>query len=446
VVIDDQTAMRRHETPAVGLGKQPAASLVVASILRLEGTTGVHTHVREMQQELQSHGISVEIVTPFSAGRALSLPVMGLRLGIERLSSAASVAWYYHWHEVFLRRALRRRLRGIGPAVVYAQGPREARAALEARDPATQRVVMVVHYMTSQADEWVDKERLRRGGAMFEHLRRIEATAISRVDGIVYVSDASRRSLLSWLPDAEEIRSAVIPNFVRRDVGGGPAAPIGDLVTVGSLLQAKNHRYLLDVLVEAKRSGRVYTLDIIGDGPMRRTLERMARSLGVASQVRFRGVRNDVRQLLPGYKAYVHTSYRESLPLVIIEAAAAGLPVVVADTGGVREICDERHGATLWPLGEAGKAAAILIGLMEDDEAMARAVAASHARFRDAFDADVVLPRLTRFLFDPELETVRSHVVDDRFAVNDAMAVGALRPESLAGGLRRPALDGPVRL
>lgn len=404
VVPNDQATGWR---PAVaGPGGDPARALggpvVVASILRAEGTTGVHTHVRELQRACEARNIPVEVVTPFSLARPLSAPIMGLRLVIDQLSGAASVAWYYHWHELFLRWGLRRRLSRSTGAIVYAQGPREARAALRARRDRAQRVVMVVHYVTSQADEWVDKLRLRRGGAVFRNLRRVEATVIPRLDGIVYVSAAAREGLLEWLPAAARVRSAVIHDFVRGDDLPRPPGPRRDLVTIGGLIEVKNHRYLLEVLAAAKRSGHVYTLDIVGGGPLRRTLEGAARVLDVAAQVRFLGARHDARRLLPGYRVYVHASYRESLSLAVIEATAAGLPVVVADSGGVREVCDEQHGATFWPLDDPDRAAKVLIELMEDEQSQARAAAASAARFHDAFDADVVVPRLLSFLFQPE--------------------------------------------
>ncbi len=381
---------------------------MVASILRPEGTTGVHTHVRELQRACATRGIPVEVVTPFSIDRLLSAPVMGLRLVIDRLSGAASVAWYYHWHELFLRWGLRRRLSRVTGAVVYAQGPREARAALRARRDPGQQVVMVVHYLTSQADEWVDKLCLRRGGLVFRHLRRVEATVIPRLDGIVYVSAAARTSLLEWLPAAAPVPSAVIYDFVRGDDAPRPAGPRRDLVTIGGLIEVKNHRYLLEVLAVAKRRGHAYTLDLVGEGPLRRTLEEAARRLDVEAQVRFLGARHDARRLLPGYRVYVHASYRESLSLAVIEAAAAGLPVVAADRGGVREVCDEQHGATFWPLDDPDRAAEVLVELMEDEESQRRAATASASRFRDAFDADVVAPRLLSFLFEPGSDTLAS--------------------------------------
>lgn len=387
--------VRRARGPSA---RHEGGGLVVASILRPEGSTGVHTHVRELRRHLEARHVTVTLVTPYSWGRALRYPVFGARLGIERVSAAASVAWYYHWHEVFLRRALRRRLAGMGPTTVYAQGPREARAAVRARRGPHQRVVMVVHYMTSQADEWVDKRALRRGGRVYRRIRRAEAGVIPGLDGVAFVSEAARRALHGWLPAARGAPSAVIPNFVEPSGDPGPADRLGDLVTVGALVEAKNHAYLLEVLAAARRLGRTYTLDVYGDGPDRAALARAAAAMGLDGQVRLRGFRPDVRRRLPGYRAYVHSSIREALPLAVIEAMAAGLPLVVADVGGIRDVCDEECGARFWPLDDPERAAAVLVDLLDDPGAVARASAGSAARFGDRFDASAVGPRLWAFL------------------------------------------------
>jgi glycosyltransferase involved in cell wall biosynthesis len=195
-------------------------------------------------------------------------------------------------------------------------------------------------------------------------------------------------------------RAAVVPNFVAPSGAAVPTGPERDLVTVGGLEVAKNHRYLLEVLAEAKRKGRRYSLDVFGEGPQRPALVRQAQDLGIDDQVRFMGFRQDVRAVLPSYRAYVHTSLRESQGIALIEAMAAGLPLVVAARGGVSEVCDERSGARFWPLDDAAGAAAILVSLMDDDTALERASGAVLAAFRDRFDAASVAPRLCEFLLE----------------------------------------------
>jgi hypothetical protein len=133
---------------------------------------------------------------------------------VERCSRSAGVVWYRHWHEVFLRNALRRHLAGIGDCVIYAQGPPDARAALRARRGPHQRVVMAVHFRISQSDEWADKNEIPRGGRVFRAIRQVEREVIPQVDGLVYVSGWARDALADWLPEAAAVPHAVIGNFV----------------------------------------------------------------------------------------------------------------------------------------------------------------------------------------------------------------------------------------
>ena len=206
--------IEQHGPPGGPPSGNVTPSLLIATILRPEGSTGVHTHVRQFCRYLDKSGIAVQLVTPFSWGRELRQPVFGVRLLLERASGAASVVWYRHWHEVFLRKALRKRLATLGESVIYAQGPLEAHAALLARRGPHQRVVMAVHFQISQADEWVGKRYIQPDGRVFRAIRRLERHVIPRLDGIVYVSRSARESLLSWLPEAAAVPSTVIPNFV----------------------------------------------------------------------------------------------------------------------------------------------------------------------------------------------------------------------------------------
>ena len=257
----------RGQSPSPDL---PQVPLVIASILRQNGNTGVETHVRQLLEFLAGSDADVSVLTSFSWGRALALPVFGLRSVLRRLSNSASVVWYRHWHEVFLRQALRRHLAQAGDCTVYAQGPLEARAALRARRGPGQRVVLAVHFKTSQADEWVDTANcpIKRGGVVYRGIREVERATIPQVDGILFVSEWARRALLGWLQEAASVPSAVIGNFTAALDPEPEPGPIADIVSVGALDSHKNHAFLLDVLAEAKRAGRSFTLDVYGQGPL----------------------------------------------------------------------------------------------------------------------------------------------------------------------------------
>jgi glycosyltransferase involved in cell wall biosynthesis len=111
-----------------------------------------------------------------------------------------------------------------------------------------------------------------------------------------------------------------------------------------------------------------------------------------------RGFRPDVRDFLSRYRAYVHVSYSESSSLAIIEAMAAGLPIVAGNIGPLGELYDDGVEGRFWPLDDPDQAAATLTGLLDSEPARMAAAAAARQRFRRDFDAGVLGPRLTSFL------------------------------------------------
>ena len=381
---------------------QPSRPLLIASMLREEGITGVHTHVRQLRQYLGNLEVDVPVVTPFSWNRPLTVPVFGVRKAVERGSRAGGVVWYRYWHEVFLRQALRRRLADLGECVVYAQGPLATRAALQARrGPHRARDAgSPLPYLPSRR---VGRQGAgyARGGSVFRRIRQAEREIIPEVDGIVYVSKWAQEALLGWFPDAAAVPSTVIFNFVAplQPVPRVPE-PFGDLVTVGNLDIVKNHRYLIDVLSEARKAGRPITLDVFGEGPLHNDLVRQISACGLDDLVRLRGFRSDVRILLPGYRAYVHASYSESSSLAIIEAMAAGLPIVAGNIGPLAELFDDGIEGRFWPLDDPARAAATVTDLLEFEPERQRAATAATERFRRDFDADRVAPRLLAFLME----------------------------------------------
>ena len=387
---------RAGGTPTADASSLP---LVIATVFRAEGSTGVHTHVHQLRQYLSLAGTAVTLLTPFSWRRSVTYPLFAPRLVLRYVSKPASVRWYRHWHEALLHKTLRQHLAKLDDCVVYAQGPLEAHAALRARRGTNQRVVMAVHFRTSQADEHAEPGReLKRDGKTFRAIRQLERDVIPHVDGIVYVSRWAEQALVSWLPEAQAVPSAVIGNFVTPWEHDQGHETIADLVSTGKLELRKNHGFILDVLAEAKRAGRTYTLDIFGDGPLRADLEHKTRALGLEGQVNFRGIRNDVRDFLPGYRAYVHAASAETSSLAIMEAMAAGLPVIAGGIGPIPELCDDGVEGRFWPLDDRIRASQILIGLLDSEPERLMAAKAASERFSRDFDANVVAPRLVAFL------------------------------------------------
>jgi len=372
--------------------------LIIASILRPEGTTGVHTHIREFRSYLNQRRIMHELVTPVSYARFAVEPVFALRLPLRYLAPPLSVAWYRYWHTAFLARALRQRLLRLGPAVIYAQGPEAAHAALQARTNRAQSVVMAVHFLGSQANGWIAKGHITPEGKVARSILSSERRSLGSLDAVLYVSSAARKHFHSSLPASLATKSYVIPNFISPIHPPNEPCTIGDLVTVGALENEKRHDFLLDVLHAAKALGHIYTLDIYGKGPLRARLQQRAATLGVASQVRFRGFQPAVRAMLPCYRAYVHACTTEAGPIAIVEAMAAGLPVFAPDCGGATELFTNGVEGYHLPAEDPRAAARALIAALDNPGSLAAAGYAAKERFARHFSTSQVAPRLLEVL------------------------------------------------
>lgn len=109
------------------------------------------------------------------------------------------------------------------------------------------------------------------------------------------------------------------------------------IVSVARLDQQKDHATLLDA-VSAMQTTKSWSLELVGDGPLAATLEKQALELGIADRVTFSGLVSDVANRLQKSDLFVLSTNYEGLPISLIEAARAGLPLIATDVGGVSEI------------------------------------------------------------------------------------------------------------
>lgn len=375
-----------------------SAPVLIASMMRPHGETGVQTHVRAVRDGLANQGREVRLLTPFDCPRALVYPVFGVRRLLDKLHRPASVWWYRHWHALFLERALRRVLADGRPCIVYAQCPLSARAALRARVARGQKVAMVVHFNLSQADEWADKGAIPRDGSLFRSITKLESEVLPELDGLVFVSDFMRRELTRRIPDIAQVRTAVIPNFL-----ADPGEPVAtdarrDLIMIGTLEYRKNQRYALEIVQAARQSGHALTLTVVGDGPDRAILEACAKEWGIADLVRFSGFVSNAAALMPAHRACLHVALMENLPLTLIEALSRGLPVFAPAAGGMPEVFRDGVEGRLIPLADAKTAAGWITAWLEDEAEMKRAGDAARRYFMARFEAARVASELVRFL------------------------------------------------
>jgi glycosyltransferase involved in cell wall biosynthesis len=375
-------------------------TILIPTMMRLHGETGVQTYFNSFHSYLYNHKIKSYVITPFLAQKWLVFPIFGLRKIIDPISGIISVWWYRYWHYLLLKQVLKRHIVALAEedVVIFAQCPLSAKAALETRTSKRQKVVMVIHYNISQADEWVLKGKIRLNSWLYNQIKELESEVIQKIDKLVHVSDFMKTIVEKHMPSATEVESIVLPTFSRMPVPLQNSPAHGDLISIGTLEPRKNHSYILSVLAEAKKLGYTYSLTLVGDGPSRNALEGLARSLNIDDQVNFLGFQPDAASLLHNHRIYVHSALLDNKPIALLEALACSRPVLAAPVGGIPECFSDGVEGFYWLLDNPSLGAQKLIELMEDSFAYAAMQAAAKKRFVTCFDQDTVGKELLNFL------------------------------------------------
>ena len=194
--------------------------------------------------------------------------------------------------------------------------------------------------------------------------------------GIVANSSAVAARLRKERVSARAIR--IIPNGIDVDAYRPriPQARLRRIVTVANLRPEKAHEVLIDAFASLASRHSDLELLVVGTGSRGEELKALAAERGVASQVRFLGHRDDVPAVLSESDAFVLTSRSEAFPNSVMEAMAAGLPVIATAVGGVPELVQHRTNGILVAADDRAAVAQALRNLIDDP---ARAAALGRA-------------------------------------------------------------------
>jgi len=185
-----------------------------------------------------------------------------------------------------------------------------------------------------------------------------------------------------------------VDNALRATLGVGVEQRI--VLTIGRLVQQKGHRYLLQAA--ARVPNAVFVL--LGDGPEQSALEAQASALGVRNRVVFLGYRQDVPDLLACADLLVLPSLFEGLPLSVLEAMAAGKPVIATDVGGTSEVIEPEQTGLLVPPANPGALAGAIRRVLFDRRLAERLALTGKARVRDEFSAATMVQSVTQIYED----------------------------------------------
>jgi glycosyltransferase involved in cell wall biosynthesis len=195
----------------------------------------------------------------------------------------------------------------------------------------------------------------------------------------------------------EEERLAIIRSAVdvtRFQQGGDCVAfrdeygvPDGALLiaAAGQLIPRKGHRYLLQAAAELAADHGEFRVLIFGEGYLRNQLQAQVEALGIADAVTLAGFREDLDDYVGCFDVFVHPALAEGLGVAALKAAAAGVPVVGFEAGGLREAVVHDETGILVPSEDAGALRKAIARLLADVHLRARLGEAGKKRMQNDF-------------------------------------------------------------
>ncbi|MCB9066205.1 MAG: glycosyltransferase family 4 protein [Calditrichae bacterium] len=138
--------------------------------------------------------------------------------------------------------------------------------------------------------------------------------------------------------------------------------------TIGRLVPEKGYQYFIESAAALSQELPNIKFAIIGDGELREDLVSQTRKKNISERMQFLGVRNDIPELIAAMDAYVLSSVSEGLPMVVLEAMAAGKPVIATSVGDVPKIIAHRKTGLLIESGDIAALTAAIRELAENPQ------------------------------------------------------------------------------
>jgi glycosyltransferase involved in cell wall biosynthesis len=272
-------------------------------------------------------------------------------------------------------RRLSERIRIAAPDVIHGHGAKGAAYARLARAP--RRAIRVytphggsLHYGVSPV------------GLLYLLLER---ALMPRTDLLLFESEFGRDAYRAKIGLSKAEVRVIHNGLAEEEFEPVPPRPdAADVVFVGELRVLKGVDVLIEALIQLAREGRAVTATIVGDGPDRALFESQARPLG--ESVSFTGAL-PARQAFTMGRVLVVPSRAESLPYIVLEAAAAGIPLIATRVGGIPEIFGPQSLDLIAPADPRALARAVMTALNAPEQT-ARDAAVLRERVRTQFSQD----------------------------------------------------------
>jgi glycosyltransferase involved in cell wall biosynthesis len=287
------------------------------------------------------------------------------------------------YHDAAAIRELRRLARGIAPDIVQINSSKAGVLARLALAGLETRTVFTAH-------GWAFSGRGGAAGALYT---AGELAVAPLTDAIVCVSShdlqLARERGISPRGDLH-----VIHNGVAAPGTTPPRRPPGRRLVLGCTARLAPPKDLITLLDALAQPGcEAWELRVFGEGPDREQIERHRDALGLSDRVSLLGHRADVQQQLADCDAFVLITDWEGLPYSILEAMAAGLPVLATRVGGIPDLVVPGATGELVPARDAVAAGGVLAAWAADPSALPTLGRAAHARAHASFSRERMVGR-----------------------------------------------------
>jgi glycosyltransferase involved in cell wall biosynthesis len=185
------------------------------------------------------------------------------------------------------------------------------------------------------------------------------------------------------------------------------------IAMVARFTALKDHETMLRAFAGLRSPAQLL---LVGDGPTRGAAKRLADELGIAGRVEFAGERGDIESVLTGVDIFALASKNEMLPISIIEAMRAGLPVVASRLGGIPQLTLEGVTGLLVESGSVEELAGALTRLVEDRDLRIRMGRSGRQRYEQRFNSRLMCAHTMSVYQDVLAETDRSRLGEPEYA------------------------------
>ncbi len=340
---------------------------------------GLFRHVLDLAQGQAERGHRVGIVAAQTAPDTPADAKLGaiaadLALGVSRIPMQRQVGL----SDAAAVRHVARTIAATEPDVVHGHGAKGGAYARLARSSGIR--VYTPHGGSLHYGRWTP-QGLVYGAAEWFLMRR--------TDLFLFESNFARQTFETAIGMPSSIVRVVHNGVAAEEFHpADPSAVASDIVTIGELRHIKGMDVLIEAIAELAGSGQKLTATVVGEGPDAQFLRHLAAQRGLTDAVRFAGY-HPARQAFAFGRLLVVASRAESLPYIVLEAAAAGIPMVATRVGGIPEVFGTPD--LLVPPGNAPALSRAIAAVLDDLPAARAAAARLRERVRSQFSQDAMV-------------------------------------------------------